>query len=111
MTLKRFLGELDLAILTEARWTELDSAATAPTLEVRGWVDKARYPAAGVSQAIRALSPQAVLPPALHLLYHETYTLGPAPGQGILHAASHTHYEVPGVVGREVTALLSAIIQ
>lgn len=107
-TLKRFLGDLDLAILTEARWAAPAGAAAA-TLEVRGWVDKARYPAAGVGQAVRALSPRAEMPPALHLLYHETYSLGSAPGQGIQHAASHTHYEVPGVVGREVTALLSTV--
>jgi hypothetical protein len=45
----------------------------------------------------------------LQLLYSETYALGPAPYQGVPYAASYLHYEVPGVVGREVTAILSTL--
>jgi hypothetical protein len=45
----------------------------------------------------------------LQLLYSETYALGPAPYQGVPYVASYLHYEVPGVVGREVTAILSTL--
>lgn len=107
--LQRFLGELDLAVRTEARLAAPASAAGACTVQVVGWIDEAHYPAAGVRQAVRALTDRFDVDPALHLLYRENYGLGPAPYQGVTHAASHTRYEVPGVVGREVTALLTTL--
>jgi len=106
---KRFLGELDLFVLTEARLAEPPASRGACTVQVVGWVDQALYPAAEVRQAVRALTDRFDVDPTLYLLYRETYALGPAPYDGVRHAASHTRYEVPGVVGREVTALLTTL--
>lgn len=107
--IKRFLGTLDLPVVTEARLAAPPAADGACTLHVVGWIDPARYPAAGVRQAVRAITDRPDADPTLNLLYRETYAFGPAPYQGVQHAACHTRYDVPGVVGREVTALLTTL--
>ena len=107
--LKGFLGTLDLTVVTEARLAEPPTADGACTVQVVGWIDQAQYPAAGVRQAMRAITDRLDADPTLNLLYRETYALGPAPYLGVQHAACHIRYEVPGVVGREVTALLTTL--
>lgn len=107
--LQQFLGELDLPLLTEARLAEPTSAATAGTLEVLGWCNAAQYPAAGVRQAVQALAGHAEDNSVFSLLYQEEYTLGLGPRSQVLHAASHTRYEVSGVIGREITTLLTIL--
>lgn len=106
---KQFLGALDLPIVTEARLAEPPGAAGTCTVLVAGWVDGEHYPAADVRQAVRAITDRFDVDPTLHLLYRENYVLGPAPYLGVTHAARHVRYEVPGVVGREVTAVLSTL--
>jgi hypothetical protein len=108
-TLKRFLGELNLPLLTEARLQAPPAADGACTVQVLGWPAEEGYPAAGIRQAVRTITDRFDVVPTLNLLYSETYALGPIPYQGVTYAASHLHYEVPGVVGREVTALLSTL--
>jgi len=107
--LKGFLGELDLALLTETLLAEPASANGACTVQVTGWVDETQFPAAGVRKAVRAITDRLDVDPSLNLLYRETYGLGPTPYRGVAHAASYVRYEVPGVVGREVTALLTTL--
>lgn len=107
--IKGFLGELDLAVVTEARLAGPPAADGACSVQVVGWVDPAQYPAAGVRQAVRAITDRFDVDPTLNLLYRETYALGPAPYRAVQHAACYTRYEVPGVVGREVTALLTTL--
>lgn len=107
--LARFLGELDLPVLTAARLDGSPAPDGSCRLQVVGWPDPAGYPAAGIRQAVRTFTDRFDVVPDLHLLYSETYALGPAPYQGVLHAASYVHYEVPGVLGREVTALLTTL--
>lgn len=109
VVLKRFLGELDLPVLTRTHLAEPPAPTGACTLEVLGWMEETSYPAAGVQQAVRALTNRPGADPTLNLIYRENYVLGPAPYLGVTHAASHTRYEVPGVVGREVTALLTTL--
>lgn len=107
--IKRFMGTLDLPVVTEARLAEPPAADGACTVQVVGWIDQAQYPAAGVRQAVRAITDRLDVEATLNLLYRETYAFGPAPYLGVQHAACHTRYEVPGVVGREVTALLTTL--
>lgn len=109
VVLKRFLGELDLPVLTRTHLAEPAAPTGACSLQVLGWIDEAHYPAAGVQQAVRSLTDRPAADPTLELIYRENYALGPAPYLGVAHAASHTRYEVPGVLGREVTALLTTL--
>ena len=107
--LKRFLGELDLPVLTEARLQAPPAPDGTCVVQVVGWPAGEGYPAAGIRQAVRSITDRFDVVPTLNLLYSETYALGPAPYQGVASAATYLHYEVPGVVGREVTALLSTL--
>ena len=109
MVLKRFMGELDLPLLTETRLVPPAEAGLGNTLEVLAECDPAQFPAAGVSQAAQALAGRALDSPEFNLLHHESYTLAPGPRPQVLHAASYTRYEVSGVVGREVTTLLTVL--
>ena len=107
--LKQFLGELDLPVLTDTRLASPPAADGTCTVQVVGWPAPEGYPAAGIRQAVRAITDRFDVVPNLNLLYSQTFALGPYPYQGVAHAASHVRYEVPGVVGREVTTFLTTL--
>ncbi len=104
--LARFVGEVDLPLRTSMRLAgeALPTGAATSRIEVAGEVDPARYRAAEVGQALRALLDEPRLDASVLALHHEAYTLGSR--HELLAARRHTRADIQGVVSQQLTLRL-----
>lgn len=105
LAIPRFVGDLALPLLLEARLEERPTADGPHKLLVEGTVDYAHYPAEEVQQTLRKLTDKFDLDTRLLSIHQESYSFGELPSQELLEATRHTLYEVPGVFGKELVVL------
>jgi len=94
-TIARFLGNLDLPLLTTARRQEPVPADVAWGIAVEGRVNEAEYPRAELKQALRAMTDVYNLDTTLRVQHRESYEFDAR--AELQHAAQFSIYGVEGV--------------